>query len=103
MLHKALGLTLTLNFEKIIEDLDEQNMRKCNYVWFALNFFKLHKSLTDCLIKSKSKSKSTILIFQIFQPNLLLNTKTSVVVFFSALHNNCYGPVTRIAVGLGSC
>ena len=47
---KALGLNLCLNFEKIREDFDEQKVRKCNYVWFGFNFFKLHKCLTDWLI-----------------------------------------------------
>jgi hypothetical protein len=37
--HKAFGLILYLNFEMIMEDLDEQKVRKCNYVWFGLIFF----------------------------------------------------------------
>ena len=98
--HKAVGLIVYLNFEKIMEDFDEQKVRKCNYVWFSLNLFQLHRCLTDCLLKSKLKLwKSTILIFQ---PNLLLNTKRLVVVFSFALHYNCYGTATRIAVGLRS-
>jgi len=53
--HKAVGLIVYLNFEKIMEDFDEQKVRKCNYVWFSLNLFQLHRCLTDCLPKSKLK------------------------------------------------